>query len=554
MKLAKLKIENFKRIEIIEIPLSDVNILVGTNGSGKSSIIQAVHLACCVMRQADRVDEKSTSTVGVEELDYLPTDDYKTLGHRSNWGNKADSPASVITFTFENMQHECETAYCRLRSARNNAGISISGAISNTTSLSPLIRTKKNFFSAYIPGISGIPNREEKKSKRVILKACSFGDSNIILRNALLLLKENSIENIKTIETWISKIIGPIQIKIEHDPDNDLYLSCDLIQKNITKPIELAGTGYLQLIQIFCYILLFKPGVLLIDEPDIHLHPYVQENLVRVLGEVAKDRDVRIILTTHSPFIVRGAPTNTNICWLNEGALESQNRKLVEYALGWGAFGKKIILISEDSNTQFLKKIISQWPDLDQTISLLPGNGYKEIPTPHKAAKLKETLSQKYKIIIHRDRDSLTDKEVHSISSEYLKNGIHIWFTEESDVEAYFCQPKFLSLLLNISYDEASNTINSLISDNSVPLYDQFKKQRSSHNQELHQDGGGQNNESIWADFQTRPLKGSKGKYLFNQLKNSLGASKFSEEIILNITFSDVALNLQSVIDDALSV
>lgn len=101
MRLSKLKVENFKKVTSVEIPLSDVNILVGANASGKSSIIQAVHLACCVMRQADRVDPSKTSAVGIEELDYLPTDDYKTLGHGANWGNTEGSPASQVTLYFE---------------------------------------------------------------------------------------------------------------------------------------------------------------------------------------------------------------------------------------------------------------------------------------------------------------------------------------------------------------------------------------------------------------------------------------------------------------------
>ena len=106
MQLTKLKVEQFKRILAVEIPLSDVNILVGSNGSGKSSIIQAVHLACCVMRQADRVDIRKTAMVGVEELDYLPTDDYKTLGHGANWGNKEGTPSSSVGFTFLGFENE----------------------------------------------------------------------------------------------------------------------------------------------------------------------------------------------------------------------------------------------------------------------------------------------------------------------------------------------------------------------------------------------------------------------------------------------------------------
>ena len=333
MQLIKLKIENFKKVLQVEVPLADVNILVGANGCGKSSIVQAVHLACCVMRQADRVDSGKTATVGVDELDYLPTDDYKTLGHGANWGNKEGTPSSCVTLYFKKPDDELVEASCRLRSARN-AGISITGSV--PTDLTSSLRTKRKFFSAYIPGISGIPNKEERKSKKVILKACSFGDSNVILRNALLLLKESNVGNIALIEQWIGKIIGPVSISVVHNNDSDLYIQCDITVDGSTKPIELAGTGYLQLIQIFCYVLLFDPGVLFIDEPDIHLHPYVQERLVGVLAEIARERGMRILLTTHSPFIVRGAPAGTNVCWLQDGNIESQNRHLVEVALGWG--------------------------------------------------------------------------------------------------------------------------------------------------------------------------------------------------------------------------
>src|SRR5690606_26431685 len=122
------------------------------------------------------------------------------------------------------------------------------------------------------------------------------------------------------------------------------------------RPIELAGTGFLQLIQIFCYVLLFNPGILLIDEPDIHLHPNVQEKLAGVLAEIARERKMKVLMTTHSPFIVRGAPVDAKVYWLQEGAKKSEDRSAVELAIGWGAFGKRAILISEDADVSFLRK------------------------------------------------------------------------------------------------------------------------------------------------------------------------------------------------------
>jgi ABC-type cobalamin/Fe3+-siderophores transport system ATPase subunit len=385
MRLDGLKVEKFKAVGEVEIPLGHVNILVGGNGSGKSSMLQAVHLACCILRQASRVELQKTTTIGVEELDYLPTEDYKTLGHLGDWGKNQDSPYSQVSLYFTDPASRGPSsleATCRLRSARN-AGISITGEIQQA--LVPALRTKSKFFSSYIPGISGIPNREERKSKKVVLKACSFGDSNVILRNALLLLKEQDATSIGRIEQWIGRILRPIKIDVEHNNDVDLYVKCSVTLNGQSKPIELAGTGYIQLIQIFCYILLFSPGILLIDEPDIHLHPDVQERLVSELVKVARERDMRILLTTHSPFIVRGAPSEAKVFWLDNGKLESTNREIVELALGWGAFGKRIILLSEDSKNDLMKAILRQGPTWNELWRSIQVTAIKtsQLPSKH---------------------------------------------------------------------------------------------------------------------------------------------------------------------------
>lgn len=551
MQLCTLKIENFKKIVSVEVPLADVNILVGANGCGKSSIVQAVHLACCLMRQANRVDPGKTATVGVEELDYLPTNDYKTLGHGANWGNTEGTPCSQVTLHFQKQTNEIVSANCRLRSARN-AGISITGSV--PADLTTALRTKKRFFSAYIPGISGIPNREERKSRKVILKACSFGDSNVILRNALLLLRESNPANITLIEQWISKIIGPVSISVEHNNDSDLYIQCDITLDGATKPIELAGTGYLQLIQIFCYVLLFDPGVLLIDEPDIHLHPHIQEQLVRVLADVAQQRGIKIVLTTHSPFIVRGAPPGTNVCWLQDGKIESQNRDVVEVALGWGAFGKKVILVSEDSRTAMLRKLVAQWPEVDRAVAFYPGHGYSNIPTPDQAKELAETLGGKFKILVHRDRDSLTDSEVTNLAAAYEAKGVGVWMPAESDVEAYFCQPGFLEIFLGCSEQQALDYVNEVLQQHSVPLREQFNSQRAAHNSELYKAGGSPANDVVWAEFQARPLKGGKGKYVFNQLKTKIPGGAFTPQKILAGSLGGlIALDLKHKIEHVLA-
>lgn len=550
MELIKLKIEGFKKIREIELDLADVNILVGANGSGKSSVLQSTHLGCCMIRQADKVAANSTSTVGVEELDYLPTDDYKTLGHGANWGNKTATPSSKLTLTFRKDDGSLVTASSEIRSARN-AGISISGNVPND--LSNLLRQKKKFFSAYIPGISGVPNKEERRSRKVILKACSFGDSNVILRNALLLLKDEDPANIEKIEDWLSRIIGQVAIKVDHDDDKDLHVRCSIIYQGLERPIELAGTGFLQLIQIFCYVLLFAPGVLLIDEPDIHLHPNVQEKLASVLAQIAKDRKMKVLMTTHSPFIVRGAPVDARVYWLQEGAKNSEDRSAVELAIGWGAFGKKAILISEDGNTAHLRKIIEQWPEIDRNVAFYPGSGFKQLPKPKQAKEICDALGGKFKIIVHRDRDSLTDGEVDGLIAEYQAEGIHLWLPRESDVESYFCQPSFIEFFLSCSLVEAEKYLSDVLDGHSQPILDQFNKQRVAINQELYKEGGSPTNDNVWDQFSGRTLKGGKGKFVLGKLQNAIGQQRFSKEAILGSKLNgQIALDLKHKIEQVL--
>jgi predicted ATPase len=551
VELIKLKVEGFKMVNEIELDLADVNILVGANGSGKSSVLQAVHLGCCLVRQADRVDPTKTNTVGIEQLDYLPTDDYKTLGHKNNWGNGAGSPSSKVSLTFKNAEAKEIEAHCVIRSARN-AGISVSGSVPQEAS--SLLRQKKRFFSAYIPGISGVPNKEERRSRKVILRSCSFGDSNVILRNALLLLKEEDEQNIKKIETWLSGLVGQVVIKVSHDDAHDLHIRCSINFQGLERPIELAGTGFLQLIQIFCYVLLFNPGVLLIDEPDIHLHPNVQEKLAAVLADIARERSMKVVMTTHSPFIVRGAPSDARVYWLQEGAKNSLDRTAVELAIGWGAFGKKIVLVSEDSDLGFLRKLIAQWPEIDRNVAFYPGSGFKNLPTAQQAAELCSALGGKYKIVVHRDRDSLTDDETAKLVEAYEAEGVHLWLPAGSDVESYFCCPSFIELFVQCTSAEATGYVDAVLDKHPVPIREQFNKQRAAHNEELHKQGGSPTSDDVWASFQQRQLKGAKGKFVLGQLKTAIGSQKFSKEAILAAKLSgSVGLDLKHELEKALT-
>ena len=486
--------------------------------------------------------------VRVSDLDYLPSDEYSRLGHGADWGNKATSPSSIVHFKFKDTAGEEITARCEMRSARN-AGISVQGELPDPVRLQ--FRGADTFFSGFIPGISGIPNVEQKNSKRVVLKACSFGDSNVYLRNALDLLSPTDLHQI---EAWLRPLLGDVKLKVKFEEALDFHIHAEAEIGGLSTPLELLGTGYLQLIQIFCYILLFKPKILLVDEPDIHLHPSVQEKLAESLLQIARAQGIKIIMTSHSPFIVRGAPVGTNVVWLAEGQKQTDDRNIVELALGWGAFGKKVIVVSEDAKNDLLKKLIRQWPEIEQAVTVLPGRGYKNLLKKDEAAELRASLGGKFKILVHRDRDSLTDEEVENLKALYDVDGIRLWLTDQADIEAEFCDSTFLSSLTGRPIHECEIWLAEIQAQNQVPIQEQFASQRAAHNEELHKAGGSPRNEDVWAVLQARPLKGAKGKTVFNKLKNKVPGNGFSDEkVIAHTGYPERAVSLKANLQDLLA-
>jgi recombinational DNA repair ATPase RecF len=64
-------VRGFKAIEAATIPLEHVTILVGPNGCGKSSVLQAIHWAA---RAASYVMPKNAKEmISFERLDYVPS-------------------------------------------------------------------------------------------------------------------------------------------------------------------------------------------------------------------------------------------------------------------------------------------------------------------------------------------------------------------------------------------------------------------------------------------------------------------------------------------------
>ncbi len=66
---------------------------------------------------------------------------------------------------------------------------------------------------------------------------------------------------------------------------------------------DLLGDGVITVIRILLQLYISKPGALIIDEPELSLHPAAQKKLLEVIAEYSEKR--QIIISTHSPYFIQ---------------------------------------------------------------------------------------------------------------------------------------------------------------------------------------------------------------------------------------------------------
>lgn len=464
--IRKIVIQNFQRIdEPLEIGVGPVTLLVGENGCGKSSFMKGVHWAvrCATLAQGGRVT--------LDQMDYVPSRDFLDLAHKTKLQNSQAGRKVSVSFYDEN---DSETSI-QISAARNNAGVNV--AVSG--SLRDILTNNEKPSTAYIPGIAGTAEEETILATPIMHRKAASGEGGSVLRQIIL---SNAVgvegtgsayQELAELSRWVSYILPETKFWVKFDRLRDKNIDVKFLTPEMKVPgqgynvswksIEMAGTGFLQVVQIFAYLLYFKPKLILVDEPDAHLHPGRQQKLIRALELASKEfPETQIILTTHSPSLVRALSSEALIHWIDDGKVRA-NGDAVRARMGWSALDKELLIFTEDGNTDYLQALLSQWPTLNEKCAIWPTYGKESLPNGQKCRALSEKM--KLKVMVHRDRDFMSDVDVSEwvALKGYSSNAITFWIPEGSDIESIFCSKDYIADVLDVPLNIAEEIIEAAL-------------------------------------------------------------------------------------------
>ncbi|MBU3639632.1 ATP-dependent endonuclease [Polynucleobacter sp. AP-RePozz3-80-G7] len=563
-KLRSIEIKNFKAIDSIDLPLSDVTILVGPNGSGKSSVLQAIHWAA---RAASYIPpRKQSEVINFERLDYSPSSDPLKMAHKKELSSDRGTAPTVVTFN--HLLPEDGTplaANIKIWAARNRGGIAVH--IDGGVAVSPF-KQRDDVITAYIPGLAGLSERETILVQPLLRRQAASGDAGGVLRNVLFniasqqpgeLDSEPAKARVKRLNELVQIIHPNVRLEVGFDDREDINIRAlfeDKLLSGLKRPLETAATGVLQVIQIFAYLILFRPKLLLIDEPDAHLHPDKQERLIEALEQAAAEFNVQAVLTTHSPHIVRAASPNANLVWVKDGQIVEHEDDAIRALLGWGGLDKRILFFVEDEDDQPIRAILRQWPHLYRQIAICRCFGVDNLPRNALLDGLIGDNAFGINALIHRDRDFMIDAECKMWRGRYKAERTTAWITEYVDVEGYFCQPKYLAALYGITEEIAVAWIKDGVSRCIKDAKNTFYDKRKVINRMLYENGGSPATDELWMGNGETSKNTVLGKTLHKALKVVAKENNFSDKLLDRFTIPEnfeTAPDLKSILEDILN-
>jgi hypothetical protein len=254
----------------------------------------------------------------------------------------------------------------------------------------------------------------------------------------------------------------------------------------------MAGTGCLQALQLAAYVILYEPKLLLLDEPDAHLHPGNQKLLIDLLFTLSETKNTQIILASHSRHVFDSVQNNPlgSVFWLSDGEVVEDVDADVGLLLDLGALDRyeelkkdepKILVFAEDEKTNKLELILKSngW-DLDKC-KFISFNGVDNFEATKIVLDYFLGLSEESRAIVYRDGDCMTPDEREWALSKYadiLPKRAVMFISTLTDVEHFFCTPAHIAEVCEIDEDEAFSIVENVIDENQARLSSKLTRKR----------------------------------------------------------------------------
>ena len=305
--IAGIRLENFKRFRDLTLNTANLTVLTGANGTGKTSVLHSLLLARQMARQPDR---SHVELNGVDALELGGPED--VIHHEAS-----DDMAAVEVLDTESVRRRWSFRATSTTDTRTlNAAVvdrpdDYSGALAGPAPRFSYLCAER-LGPRDVLGASAADVTELDVGSRgefVAQVLASFDRSRIRTDRLASSTTETQISSLlHQTESWMGKIVRPIQIEVEWFPNTSitrLRFKTPGLRTEWTRAPN-AGFGISYALPIVVAALRAEVGgLLLVENPEAHLHPAGQSRIGGFLARIAAD-GVQVFVETHSDHVLNG--------------------------------------------------------------------------------------------------------------------------------------------------------------------------------------------------------------------------------------------------------
>lgn len=314
--ITQIDLQYFKCFELLKLPLTDLTLLSGANASGKSSILQAMVLLHQTMREhewstrlmlngntlklgtvsdvVDKVHGRHAFEIGLKENDKSYC--WKFSGDRSEMSLTIDSVEVGGSVSTEPKQLQY-----MLPADSNDIVVGLANRIRNLTYITAERIGPREFYPL-----------EDRQNAKAVGPAGEYAISLLHSGRDEKVLVGLEIDGVpatrlRQVEARMQTFFPGCGLAVEQVPRmNAVTLGLRTSEDtDFHRPINV-GFGLTQVLPIVVAALSAKLNdILLIENPEVHLHPAGQALMGQFLAEVAS-AGVQVIIETHSDHILNG--------------------------------------------------------------------------------------------------------------------------------------------------------------------------------------------------------------------------------------------------------
>jgi ABC-type branched-subunit amino acid transport system ATPase component len=467
MKPAELHLTRFRAFQDCSIPLSDVTVLAGPNNCGKTSVLWAIKTFFQFVGHHVSVagdTQLSFHKHYVHAIDFMPIPKDDEL-----WYNRDDRQRRPvkIAVAFDN-QWECSVVFTA-RFGQIHVSWESKDLPAQTSAAGVKAALEREV--VLISGLVGVLAHEPYVSAARRKSLAAEGRYPEVFRSTLLQMYRKSKRSLKTLNDVLSRFFG-VELKTPvFDSAHDEYVLVEYTQSGQDYDVVAAGAGLQQVVQTLTNLYLARPQMILIDEPDAHLHPSLQSAVAGALESIAKEVGAQLVIATHSYDMIDYYPlANVIIVEASRqscGPLKSNQEKQDKLAqVGIIAHSELIRLFSarfrtvvvEDDDVTILRGLDRALKTgLFGTCSVRSARGVGNFGIQKEVldavnALLPGTVSPSFL----QDRDGLPDKWITDIQAKARQEGLDLRFLPRHEIENFMLDPGILRKALAAKQVDAS--------------------------------------------------------------------------------------------------